>query len=145
MEPSEQKPAGLIWLLIILVLVGFAAAVTYFERNSPDLMAAIQSSANYPTPSRQARVYTVYYGLGVFSPTNIRIHAGDSVKFQNDSNFPLRVISDSTNGVLDLAGFSSVGDVPPGGAFSFTFSEAGTFGYHNDKNPAEEGAVVVRP
>ncbi len=143
MESSEQKPNGLIWLLIILVLTGFAAATMYFEQDTQGL-AAIQSPANYPTPSRQARVYTVYYGLGVFSPTNIRIHVGDSVKFQNDSKSPIRIVSDLTNGVPDLAGFDSIGDVPPDSAFSFTFSEAGIFGYHNGRNPAEEGTVIVR-
>jgi plastocyanin len=144
MELSEQKSTGLIWLLIILVLMGFAAAAMYFERDTQGL-AAIQSPVNYPTPSRPARIYTVYYGLGVFSPTNIRVHVGDSVKFQNDSKLPIRIISDRTNGVPDLAGFDSIGDVPPDSAFSFTFSEAGIFGYYNGKNTAEEGTVIVRP
>jgi plastocyanin len=145
MEPSEQKQTGFFWLLIILVLIGFAAAAMFFERGNKDLVAAIQSPVSRPTPSRQARVYTVYYGLGIFSPTNIRIHVGDSVRFQNDSDFPISIVSDRTNGLPDLAGFDSIGDVPPGSAFSFTFSEAGIFGYHNGKDPAEEGTVIVRP
>lgn len=146
MESDEQKSTGgLVWLLIILVLIGFAAAAMYFERNNQDLIAVIQSPSNHPTPSRQARVYTVYYGLGVFSPTNMRIHVGDSVKFQNDSDSPIRIVSDLTNGVPDLAGFESVGDVPPGSAFSFTFSESGIFGYHNGRIQTEEGTVIVRP
>jgi len=145
MESDESKPNGIIWLFVILVLIGFAVAVMYFGRDNQGLVVAIQSPANYPTPTRQPRVYTVYYGLGVFSPTNIRIHVGDSVKFQNDSNLSIRVVSDRASGVPELAGFDSINDVPPKDSFTFTFTESGTFGYHNGKNPNEEGTVIVRP
>lgn len=145
MESDESKSNGVIWLFIIFVLIGFAVAAMYFERVSQDLVATIQSPTSRPTLIRQARIYTVFYGLSVFSPTNIRIHVGDSVKFQNDSDFPIRVVSDRVNGVPELAGFDSVGDIPPGSVFSFTFGEAGIFGYHNSKNPNEEGTIIVRP
>jgi plastocyanin len=145
MESDEQKQTGLIWLLIILVLIGFAAAAMYFGRSNQELAAALQSSSQQPAPTRSARIYTVYYGLGIFSPTNIRIHTGDSVKFQNDGNSPVRVVSDYTNGVSDLAGLDSVGDIPAGSAFTYTFSKAGIFGYHSAENPSEEGTVIVRP
>jgi plastocyanin len=145
MELGEQKQTGVIWLLVILVLAGFAVAVMRFGRGNQELAAANQSSAVRPIPTRQVRVYTVYYGLGVFSPTNIRIHVGDSVKFQNDSGSPIRVVSDSTDGRPDLAGFDSVGDIPPKSAFTYTFSRTGIFGYHNAKNLTEEGTVIVRP
>ncbi len=145
MESDEPKPSGIIWLFIILVLVGFAAATIYFGRGNKDLTAAVQPSADLPASTRQPRVYTIYYGLGVFSPTNIRIHVGDSVKFQNDSNMPIRVVSDRASGVPELAGFDSVSDMPPNDSFTFTFTKSGTFGYHNGKNPNEEGTVIVRP
>ncbi len=145
MESDEPKPSGIIWLFIILVLIGFAAATIYFGRDNKDLAAAVQPSANLPASTRQPRIYTVYYGLGVFSPTNIRIHVGDSVKFQNDSNLSIRVVSDRASGVPELAGFDSVSDISPKNSFTFTFTESGTFGYHNGKNPNEEGTVIVRP
>ena len=145
MESNEPKPNGVIWLFIILVLIGFAAAAMYFERGNQGLIADIESPASRPTPTRQARIYTVFYGLGVFSPTNIRIHVGDSVRFQNDGKASIRVASDVTNGTPDLPGFDSVGDIQPGGVFTYTFSTAGIFGYNNVKSPDEEGTVIVRP
>ncbi len=145
MESDELKPSGILWLFIILVLVGFAAATMYFGRGNKDLTAAVQPSADRPAPARQPRLYTVYYGLGVFSPTNIRIHVGDSVKFQNDSNIPIRIVSDRASGVPELEGFDSISDIPPGDSFTFAFTKAGTFGYHNGRNPSEEGTVIVRP
>lgn len=133
-----------IWLLIILVLIVFAAAVTYFSRNNPELKAGLNPIPT-PTPTRIARVYTIFYQLGIFSPTNLRIHVGDSVKFQNDGKESIHVISDSSGGTLDLPGFDSVGDIQPNGAFTYTFIEAGIFGYHNVKNTDETGTVIVRP
>lgn len=141
---GDSHPKAMLWLLIILVLIGFAAAATYLGRESREL-AKTAPIVNGDASQRQSRVYTVYYGLGVFSPTNIRIHLGDSVKFQNDSGKAIRVASDSTSGAPDLPGFDSSGDVPPGGSFSYTFNKEGIFGYHNVKNPAEEGTVIVRP
>ena len=145
MANPDLKPKGVLWLFIILVLVGFAWAVIYFGRKNPGLANNGQAVAGRQTNTRQPRTYTVFYGLGVFSPTNIRVHVGDSVRFQNDSNTPIRIVSDSTNGVLDLAGFDSIGEIPPDSVFSYTFSQAGIFGYHNTRNPAEEGTVIVRP
>ncbi len=145
MLDSDFKPKGAIWLFIILVLTGFTWAVLYFGRKNPELANGGQALTSRLAGVRQPRTYTVFYGLGVFSPTNIRIHVGDSVRFQNDSNTPVRVISDSTNNILDLAGFDSIGDIPPDGVFTYTFSQAGIFGYHNAKNSSEEGAVIVRP
>ena len=140
---SDSQPKGSIWFMIILVLLVFAVAVIYFARRNPDL--ANGSPNPKPTTSRQPRIYTVFYGLGVFSPTNIRIHIGDSVRFQNDGKVSIRVASDITNGTPDLPGFDSVGDIQPGGVFTYTFSTAGIFGYNNIKSPDEEGTVIVRP
>ena len=141
----DLKPKGALWLFIILVLMGFAWSVLYFGRKNPELTNNGQVFSGRLANARQPRTYTVFYGLGVFSPTNIRIHVGDSVRFQNDSNASMHVVSDSTNSALDLAGFDSIGEVPPKSVFTYTFSQAGIFGYHNAKNPNEEGTVIVRP
>jgi len=145
METEEPKPNSNLWLFIILVLASFAAATIYFERGNKYLSGAVQPSINRPTPSRQPRLYTVYYSLGVFSPTNIRIHVGDSVKFQNDGNSPIHIVSARSEVGLELAGFDSVNDIPPKSSFTFSFTKPGTFGYHNSKNPNEKGTVIVRP
>lgn len=140
----DKSPKAFLWLLIILVLIGFAVAATYLGRESRELAKTLPAVNGNSSP-KQARVYTVYYDFGVFSPTNIRVHVGDSVKFQNDSKNPVRIYSDVINGTPTLPGFDSSGDVPPGSAFSFTFTKEGIFGYYNVKNPSEEGTVIVRP
>ena len=43
-----------------------------------------------------------------------------------------------------LLGLDSVGDIPQGSYFAYTFSEKGIFGYHNEKKPEEAGTIIVR-
>jgi len=130
--------SGLPWLLIVLVLVLLAFSVNMFRQPIvPDTSGNIGSSVG-PTPAAQPRVYTVSYRNGVFSPTNLRIHAGDTVRFKNEGIFPINVVGD------DLVGFDSVGDVPQGSFFAFTFAAKGIFSYHNEKSSDEVGTIMVR-
>lgn len=141
---QESAPNGKIWFLVILVAIFFAGALYYFGQSAGvnDYQSANITNAN---TTRAPRIYTVFYNTGVFSPTNIRIHVGDSVKFQNDSQDYIRVTTDISNNIPDLAGFDSVSTVPPKSVFAFTFTEAGSFGYHNELNKSERGMVIVRP
>ena len=145
LDGPEIKPEGRMWLLVILVLLGFGAALSYFIQQNPEIDNYNQALASHPTETRSARLYTVFYNGGVFSPTNLRIHAGDSVRFENDDNQPIHVLSDQTASVPDLVGFDSIGDIPPGGSFTYTFTRTGTFGYNNLKGKTERGTVIVRP
>lgn len=133
------RSSGLSWLLIVLVLVLLAFAVSMFRQPAvSDTSGNIGSTAG-PTPDiRQPRVYTVSYRNGVFSPTNLRIHAGDTVRFKNEGIFPIRIVGD------DLVGFDSVGDVPQGSFFAFTFAAKGIFSYHNYKSSNETATIMVR-
>jgi plastocyanin len=142
---KESQPNGAIWLLIVLVMVIFAGALLYFGKNNPDIANSGQILPSNSPSARTPKLYTVFYDLGIFSPTNIRVHVGDSVKFQNDSRNPVRIISDSTGGIVELPGFDSSVEVPPGSSFAFTFNKAGTFGYHNAQQTDEEGTVIVKP
>jgi plastocyanin len=134
-----SNSAGLSWLLIVLVLALAAFAVSMFRQPVvPDASGNIGSSIG-PTPDiKQPRVYTVSYRNGVFSPTNLRIHAGDTVRFKNEGIFPIRIVGD------DLVGFDSIGDVPQGSFFAFTFAAKGIFSYYNDKNLDETATIMVR-
>ena len=129
-----------LWPLIIIMLVLLAVAVGYFGSRAPTGAAGPLVSG---TTDRQARVYVVSYRFGVFSPTNLRIHAGDTVRFRNDSPLPIRIVADLQPGE-DLPEFDSTGQVQPGSYFSYTFSRTGIFGYHNDADRNESGVVIVR-
>lgn len=132
---------GISWMLIVILLILLALAVIIFGQPLPaSTSTGGITSSNSPSPSSstEPRIYTVDYDAGVFSPTNLRIHAGDTVKFKNSSIFPIHVVSD------DIVGFDSVGDVPQGSFFSFTFAVKGTFTYRNTHNVSQTGTIIVR-
>lgn len=136
--PTLTAP-GLIWLLIVVLLVATGLAVNVLGKPQ-EVGNAVPTESEEPAPAetRQPRIYTVSYKSGVFSPTNLRIHAGDTVRFKNEAIFAIRIYSES------YLGFDSVGDIPQGSFFSFTFAAKGIFDYHNDRNPEEKGTIIVR-
>ena len=138
-EERRHNPA-VFWVLICVLMLAAAGSIKMLGKTE-DLTSKIPTPI--PTETREPRFYTVSYKSGVFSPTNLRIHAGDTVRFKNESFFGIRVVAD-----VQIAGqiplFDSVGDIPQGSYFSYTFSEKGIFGYHNNKNPDEQGMIIVR-
>ena len=142
---NELKPEGKIWFFVILVFVLFSGALTFFAGRNSGMDNFNQAQISSKSPARQARLYTVYYNTGVFSPTNIRIHVGDTVKFENNGQESIQVVSDKDDGATALTGFDSMADIPPNSSFSFTFTKQGAFGYHNLYSESERGTVIVRP
>lgn len=140
---SIHRTSGF-WPFIILALIALALAVNIFHAKVDPLASTTPLLSPYPTESHMPRVYTVSYRSGVFSPTNLRIHAGDTVRFRNDSFFPIRVVSDPHPAHTDLPGFDSVGDIPQDSMVAFTFATTGTFGYHNEKSIDQTGTIIVR-
>lgn len=98
----------------------------------------------------------VYTGSG-FSPSTITVKVGTRVTFQNQSSgsvWPASAIhpthtvypgsSISLCGTASAASiFDACGAVAPGGSWSFTFNEVGTWRYHNHLQAAQTGTIVV--
>lgn len=140
MEERRHNPA-VFWILILVLMFLMAGAVTMLG-DSEKLVSKIPTTT--PAEAREPRFYTVTYKSGVFSPTNLRIHLGDTVRFKNESFFSIRVVSDPQPVGSNVPGFDSIGDIPQGSYFSYTFAQKGIFGYHNEKDPDEIGTIIVR-
>jgi plastocyanin len=138
--PTINGP-GLFWMLIILVLVLFGLAVIMLGKSQNPVTDLPTPAESVLAEIKPSRIYTVSYKSGVFSPTNLRIHAGDTVRFKNESFFPIKIVSGPDS---SLVGLDSVGDIPQGSYFSFTFAAKGIFDYHNDRSPKETGTIIVR-
>lgn len=138
-DRGENK--GLAWTLVLLILLLMSIAVLYFssKTSSEDTIAPTSRPA-----ARSVRVYSVYYGGGIFSPTNLRIHAGDTVKFQNTSAVSVWVISDPHPLHNILTTLNSGAPTLPQGVFAYTFTDPGIYNYHNELNPNETGLIIVR-
>ena len=136
---------GLSWLLIVLVLFLTALSIRLLQKrdttDSPEVSPGPQATDS--SDSQIPRVYNVSYKGGVFSPTNLRIRAGDTVRFKNDGFFAIHIASDPDQN--NLPGLDSVGEIPQGSYFSFTFTAKGIFGYYNKNGTSQEkGTVIVR-
>jgi len=138
--PTIDGP-GLFWMLIILVLVLFGLAVSILGGNNSSISDSPTPIPTISSDIKPSRIYTISYKSGVFSPTNLRIHAGDTVRFKNENIFPIRIVSGPDS---SLVGLDSIGEIPQGSYFSFTFAAKGIFDYHNYKNVKEIGTIIVR-
>jgi plastocyanin len=138
---AERQHRPHFWPLIILVLILLVVALLTLRQPVVPVVGTVT-----PTPTdqaRDARVYTVSYRFGVFSPTNLRIHAGDTVRWHNDGALPVHVVAQLQSGQRTPE-FDSVGVVQPDSYFSYTFSTVGVFGYHNPEAKNESGVIIVR-
>lgn len=136
---DSESNQQIFWFITILVLFLFAGSIFFFNKDLPkDQHADLNDSKN------NGRIYTVFYTSGVFSPTNLQINVGDTVRFFNDSLFPIRVVSDPHPTHEGLAGFDSVSDIPSQGTFSYTFSKRGIFDYHNERKIDQKGTIIVK-
>jgi plastocyanin len=140
-EGHDIHHEGKLWILIMIAMVLLAIAVGIFGTSSTGSGTVFSP---VPTETYQPRTYSISYKAGVFSPTNLRIHSGDTVRFRNDGLMPIQIVSDPHPQHNDVVGLDSIGDIPPDGVFAYTFAAKGTFGYHNERNINETGTIIVR-
>jgi plastocyanin len=89
----------------------------------------------------------------------VNVKIGDTVTFVNNSSHGMWVASNvhpthteydgtdththCTNGADNNGGFDECSPVANGTSYSFTFTKAGTFSFHNHVNASDTGTVVV--
>lgn len=87
-------------------------------------------------------VFVRYTNIG-FLPKTITIEEGTTVTFTNESTGGLWVASDNHPSHSILPGFDQKETVSAGGTYSYTFTKAGAWGFHNHMRPEHEGIVFV--
>ena len=96
------------------------------------------------TPPAPAQVTVKYTQGRGFEPKTITVKVGDRVKWVNETDEPMWVGSDPHpihNGYL---GFDEKSAAGIGGTYTFIFTKAGSWGYHNHLAPQDRGAVIVQ-
>ncbi|MBT2382132.1 cupredoxin domain-containing protein [Streptomyces sp. ISL-11] len=99
------------------------------------LLAAPATSAAEPG-ARSLAQKTVAIQNFTFTPQSVTVNAGDSVRWVNNDE-------DTHTTTSDGPGWDS-GDLPPGAAFTRTFTTRGTFVYHCTLHPSMTGTVIVQ-
>lgn len=95
------------------------------------------------TKESQKEEILVMYTSSGFSPSIINIEMGDTVRFSNDSSLNMWVASNPHPQHTEFSDFDAGRNYQNGESYSFTFTESGTYEYHNHSNPSMRGTVVV--
>ncbi|MEK7567822.1 MAG: hypothetical protein AAB513_02795 [Patescibacteria group bacterium] len=107
---------------------------------SKTTVAPKPSTSNTVTPNTKTD-YTINYYSSGFSPSNLTIKTGQSVRFINQAGASMYVMATpSGSGFSEFDQGKSVGK---GGYYDFTFNRKGTFIYYNNNKKTDTAAITV--
>mgnify|MGYP001558906474 CR=1 FL=1 len=136
---------------LILVLVIVAGGLFFFNKKTKtESMDTNNDSVTQEVPV----THTVMYTKDGFSPDTLEIQKGEAVLFTNKSGTPLWTASamHPTHALYlvkspqDCLGssFDACAPTANDASWSFTFTEVGSWGYHNHLQASHRGMVVVK-
>jgi|APFre7841882654_1041346.scaffolds.fasta_scaffold106337_1 plastocyanin len=112
------------WTLGLIVLTSVLLVASCYKSSTME-----QTQAPPPAPNN------VTIGDDFFNPGSLNVTAGTTVTWTNRGNRGHTVTSDQ--GAFDS------GSLNPGGTFSFTFKDKGTFSYHCNFHSGMTAKIVV--
>jgi plastocyanin len=85
-----------------------------------------------------------------FEPATVRVQAGDTIRFTNNSSGEMWVAASTKEGALypgkgtcGQSPFDTCKAISRGMFYEFTFEKAGTWGYHDNSQSAMTGKVIA--
>lgn len=119
--------------------------------------AATEAGVIPANPPVAPTIHQVIYSDGVFAPVSLVVKKGDKVTFYNVSGDFVWPASDNhpthknyPGSDIDKCGaeeegriFDACRQLLPGEDWSFIFTEAGSWGYHNHLQAREKGVIIV--
>jgi plastocyanin len=79
-----------------------------------------------------------------FSPAEVTIAKGGTVKWINVDTEPHRVAANPYPTHTDLPELDSKNNIGPNSTYSFTFVKSGTVNYHDELHPTLNASVIVK-
>lgn len=103
-----------------------------------------------PAPPRPPQTFAVFFADGKFKPQILEINSGDTVRFINETDRSVWPAVDPHPTHTGLSGFDALGDLLRGEVYKYTFTQAGTWTYHNHTvaragDLPEAGVIIVKP
>jgi plastocyanin len=153
--------------LLIAVVVIVAGALYLLKPHGAAMAPTTPTETMQPsttemsttTTTSSSAPVTISYNGSTFSPASVSIAAGTQVTWVNNSTKPVWVASDPhpvhtgydgtskdqhcAAGYTGAAPFDACKAVAPGASFTFVFTKAGTWGYHDHLNHDATGSVTV--
>ncbi|MBI4021854.1 MAG: cupredoxin domain-containing protein [Candidatus Andersenbacteria bacterium] len=106
-------------------------------------VTASPESASPAAPARGSAAQTISMKDTGFSPATLSVAAGTTVVFVNDGQALHQPASAIHPTHELLPGFDSKRGIATGDRYSYTFSEAGNWKYHDHLNPQVTGVIIV--
>lgn len=111
----------------------------------------IEARGSYGTPGEgrepsQEAMYdgnVIIYDNTGFQPEVLRVSKGDAVTFRNESTLNMWVASDPHPVHTALSSFDSLQAKTQGETYVYTFTQAGTWTFHNHVQSSHKGTVIV--
>jgi plastocyanin len=127
---------------------GLPAATTYRYRvRATDVarnFSGYSTSISGTTQATASTNTTISMLNNTYTPLNITITTGTTIVFRNDSSKDRWPASDSHPSHTIYPAFDSLQAIAPGASWSFTFQEAGQWGYHDHLQPGITGYITVQ-
>lgn len=166
----NTKPLVIVLAIVVLLIIGYlvfaggpASAPTETATTTTSGTPGGDTSGapgvvTTTTTTTQTNAVTITYGPNGFSPANVTIAPGTTVTWVNSGSGRMWIGSDEHPTHTEFDGTSTsqhcVNGAPAnasvfdqcsaGSSFSFTFTKAGTWGYHNHAQSSAGGTITVR-
>lgn len=131
-------------VIVIIVVLGIGGFLAYsmVDRGAEKEKTTTPAANELETDPNSATGITkvVEYTDNGFRPSKVIIAIGDTIRFTNVGSDGMWVASDN-HPTHDLLPEFDQGGV--GQSYSFTFTEAGSWGFHNHLNASETGFIEV--
>ncbi len=97
------------------------------------------------TTTSGPKTWDISYTNNCYSPANITIKNGDTVRFTNNaSSRKMEPASDDHPSHEEYSEFDAKNGISPSGTYSFTFTKTGSWGYHDHIKPSCTGVITVQ-
>ncbi|MFA5052164.1 MAG: hypothetical protein WC544_03845 [Patescibacteria group bacterium] len=133
-------------ILIVVILVVIIAGLLgwYFLKETPtnENLNKTVNSINSVTITRPP-AKTVWIMEGSFNPSVVTIATGETVTWVNKDDAQRQVQADPHPSGTSLPALMS-DPLSIDGTYSFTFTDAGEYTYHDHLNPIKSGKIIVK-
>lgn len=138
-EPPKGRKSKLLFFLLAAIVAIFL--VVFLLRTDKTYEGARNSVADVPA----AEVSITETGaVTSFSPATIKVKRNQQVTWTNNGDENHQVGSDPHPLHDGTSGFLSPEPLKPGDSFTYKYSEAGTYTYHDEADPVKaRGTVIV--